>query len=64
MSGPYNVIYADPPWRYRCGVGQGVAEDHYPTMSVKEIAALPVGELAAPDCALFLWITCPMLNEV
>lgn len=64
MSGPYNVIYADPPWRYRCGVGQGVAEDHYPTMSVNEIAALPVGELAAPDCALFLWITCPMLNEV
>ena len=64
MSGPYSVIYADPPWQYRNNKGQGVAENHYPTMSIKEIAALPVGELAAADCALFLWITCPLLNEV
>ncbi len=63
MSGPYHVIYADPPWRYRCNVGQGIAEDHYPTMSLDEIKALPVGALAAEDCALFLWITCPMLGE-
>lgn len=64
MSGPYSVIYADPPWRYRNSAGQGVAENHYNTMSIDEIKALPVGELAAKDCVLFLWITCPMLNEV
>ena len=64
MSGPYSVIYADPPWRYRNSAGQGVAENHYTTMSIDEIKALPVGELAAKDCVLFLWITCPMLNEV
>ncbi len=64
MSGPYHVIYADPPWQYRNNVGQGVAENHYNTMSIDEIKALPMGKLAAKDCALFLWITCPMLNEV
>lgn len=64
MSGPYSVIYADPPWQYRRSVGQGVAENHYNTMSMDEIKALPVGDLAAKDCALFLWITCPKLKEV
>lgn len=32
---------------------------HYDTMSLDQIAALPVKELAAPDCALFLWVTGP-----
>lgn len=32
-------------------------------MSIAEIKALPVAALAAPDCALFLWITFPMLQE-
>jgi N6-adenosine-specific RNA methylase IME4 len=30
-------------------------------MSLDEICALPVEAAAAPDCALFLWITDPML---
>ena len=32
-------------------------------MTIKDIKALPVSELAAGDCALFLWITMPMLCE-
>ena len=32
-------------------------------MSMEDIKALPVAELAAKDCALFLWITFPMLRE-
>ena len=32
-------------------------------MSAKEIAALPVAELAAPDCVLFLWTCWPMLAD-
>ena len=59
----YNVIYADPPWRYAAKNVQGAAEKHYATMSVADIIALPVDELAAKDCALFLWITFPMLHE-
>ena len=40
-----------------------MAENHYPTMKISDICALPVAELAAPDSALFLWATFPMLPE-
>ena len=63
----YNIIYADPPWQYRTysKKGQGrSAESHYPTMSIEDIKSLPIGSLAAKDCALFLWITFPCLQEV
>jgi len=33
-------------------------------MTIPEICALSVAELAAPDCALFLWVTFPVLPEV
>lgn len=59
----YGIIYADPPWRYDRKHGSGVAENHYPTMSIEEICALPVSEIAAKDSALFLWATFPQLNE-
>ena len=59
----YQVIYADPPWRYQYRCGSGVAENHYPTMTVNEIKALPVKELVDKNCVLFLWITFPMLQE-
>lgn len=58
-----HAIYADPPWHYDRKHGSGVAENHYPTMSIEEICALPVSELAAKDSALFLWATFPQLNE-
>jgi N6-adenosine-specific RNA methylase IME4 len=37
------------------------AERHYKTMPLDEIAAMPVGALAAKDCVLFLWAVDPML---
>lgn len=46
----YSVIYADPPWSYRqCGTGpksRGNAVQHYHTMAVEDICALPVQRLA------------------
>lgn len=61
----YGVILADPPWRfepYSRETGMDRApENHYPTMTVEEIKALPVP--AAVDCVLFLWATAPMLPE-
>lgn len=54
-AGKYGIVYADPPWRYDMKRGNGVAEKHYPTMSMEEICALPVADLAARDSALFLW---------
>ena len=59
----YNIIYADPPWQYQKNKGQGVAENHYPTMSVDDICALPISKLAANDSVLFLWATFPQLPE-
>ncbi len=59
----YSIIYADPPWQYEMKKGQGVAENHYSTMGIKEICSLPVQELCDKDCALFLWVTFPQLSE-
>ena len=61
------MIYADPPWAYRVWSKKGngrSAESHYPTMSIEEIADLPVNELADENCALFLWVTFPLLKEI
>lgn len=59
----YNIIYADPPWRYQDRKCNGACEFHYETMSIKDICKLPINNIAAKDCVLFLWSTYPMLNE-
>ncbi|MGO5480348.1 MT-A70 family methyltransferase [Anaerovoracaceae bacterium HCP3S3_H6] len=59
----YKIIYADPPWRYARSKVQGAAEKHYPSMSIEELCALPVKEIADKDCILFLWATFPQLKE-
>ena len=62
----FAIIYADPPWSYRVWSEKGKgrsAENHYSTMSVKDICALPVADIAAKDSALFLWATFPNLPE-
>ena len=62
----YSVILADPPWAFRAWSNKGKgrsAEQHYPTMRLEDIKALPVADLAAEDCVLFLWATFPMLKE-
>ena len=66
MGKKYKIIYADPPWQYRVysKTGQGrSAENHYHTMNIKDIMALPVDKIADKDCILFLWITFPCLKE-
>lgn len=45
------------------GGGCRTAESHYPTMGIEDIKALPVADLADADCALFLWVTMPCLQE-
>lgn len=59
------VIYADPPWQFliRSPKGNGKsAEQHYECMTLEQIKALPVADLAAPDCVLLMWVTDPMLK--
>lgn len=60
----YAVIEADPPWRYDFSRSDSrLVENQYPTLSVEEICALPVEEIATRDCVLFLWATSPKLPE-
>jgi N6-adenosine-specific RNA methylase IME4 len=62
----YPVIYADPPWRYEnppIGASNRSIENHYPTMTLDDICAMPVSEMAAPDAMLYLWATAPKLEE-
>lgn len=62
----YNVIYADPPWSFvnYSAKGEGRnASQHYSTMSPDQIEALPVRNIAAGNCALFLWVVDPLLDR-
>jgi len=64
LNKKYQIILADPPWAYRVWNKKGLgrtAENHYPTMKLPDICALPVAEIADKDCALFLWATYPNL---
>ena len=60
MTGTYEIIYADPPWRYSAKKVQGAAENHYPTMSIEELCALPVADLAAKDADIHQFIISPI----
>lgn len=62
----YQIIYADPPWSYRdkALAGNRGACCKYSVMNSADIGNLPIKELSAQDCALFIWVTMPKLNEV
>lgn len=57
----FGLIHADPPWRFKTWSQKGEisrhASAHYPVMSLADIKALPVAQLAAKDCALVMWFT-------
>lgn len=58
----YELIMIDPPWptEMRSAKGEGKSHArHYGSMSFEQIAALPVGQLAARNCGLFVWSTWP-----
>ncbi|CAN7306417.1 MT-A70 family methyltransferase [Phenylobacterium sp. LjRoot164] len=58
--GPFGCIYMDPAWGFRTYSGDErvptLGEDPYPTMTLDELKALPVAEVAAPDCLLIMWV--------
>jgi len=65
IEGKYNVLLADPPWQYdqQSTSIRGVADDHYPTMTIEEIQALPVREITLKNAVLFLWTTTSMIKK-
>ena len=66
LNPPYDIIYTDPPWWYnkrRAGTKFGAGASRYERMKTKDIAAMPVGDLAAPNCALFMWGVGPRVPD-
>jgi len=65
-GGRFRVILADPPWKFKTWSKRGLGRSpdrHYRTMTIAQLKALPIGQLVAKDCALFLWTTWPHLLQ-
>jgi N6-adenosine-specific RNA methylase IME4 len=63
----FATILADPPWRFQNSTGK-VAPEHkrlrrYATMSLNEILALPVNEIARETAHLYLWVPNALLPD-
>ena len=59
----YNIIYADPPWSYHGTPPQRAKVPHYKVMDMDDICSLPVIDIAADDCILFMWATYPKIDQ-
>jgi N6-adenosine-specific RNA methylase IME4 len=67
----FGAIVIDPPWKFKARSALKMAnwksprhiERHYQTMTAEEIFALPIRDLAARDCHLFLCATGPCLKQ-
>ena len=58
----YQVIYADPPWRYSFSKSNSrKIENQYSTMTIDDICGLDVP--ADDNCVLYMWATSPKLVE-
>lgn len=53
----FGCVYVDPPWQYGNQATRGSTDDHYPTMPLDEICALPIEKIAGDDSHLHLWTT-------
>jgi N6-adenosine-specific RNA methylase IME4 len=65
-TGPFHVIVVDPPWPYamrRPTINDSRGYPEYSGMSLEEINALPVSDLAADDALLWLWTTNAFLPD-
>lgn len=63
----FRTVLADPPWQFQNRTGK-VAPEHkrlsrYPTMSLDEIASLPVESLLEDTAHLYLWVPNALLLE-
>ena len=63
----FACVLADPPWQFINRTGK-MAPEHkrlsrYGTMTLPEIAGLPVEQIAAPTAHLYLWVPNALLPE-
>lgn len=59
----YNIIYVDPPWKHSDNHHPNKSENSLPRMDIDDLEMLPVIDLAADDCVLFLWAVFPLLQD-
>ena len=67
-EGVFDVIYADPPWKYNDTCEEGAiqgkgADKHYPVMTIEELCEMPIKQITGSNAILFLWVTSPLLDE-
>ena len=66
-SHAYGTVLADPPWRFANRTGK-MAPEHrrlsrYPTLTLQDIKALPVGSFVRPASHLYLWVPNALLPD-
>ncbi len=57
---------ADPPWQFEARTAGGYEkspQSHYRCASTADLCRLPVADIAAPSCVLWLWAISPMLDQ-
>ena len=67
LRGTFSTIYCDPPWRFQNRTGK-MAPEHkrlhrYRTLTLEEIASLPVAKHARDPSHLYLWVPNALLRE-
>ncbi len=58
----FKTILADPPWDIQ-QKGRRGAEQHYSLMTLEQITAMPVRDLAMDNSHLYLWVTNATLRD-
>jgi N6-adenosine-specific RNA methylase IME4 len=65
--GHFGCILADPPWHFQSYDGVScvptTADDPYSTMTLDDLKALPVADVAADDCLLVMWVVSSHLPQ-
>ena len=59
----YQIIYTDPPLKYKGEMMNSSVTDHYQWASLKDICSIPIKDISDNNCILFMWVTMPKLNE-
>ena len=67
VEGGFQTVLADPPWRFTNRTGKVAPEhrrlDRYSTMTLADICAIPVGDAAAKNAHLYLWVPNALMPE-
>ena len=63
----YQIIYADPPWKFSNkntgGSMNSGSANQYKVMTLKQLKALPINEIADDNCVLVMWWVASMPQE-